>query len=630
MSARRTAALIAGVSLAVWLTSVAPEPARAQSEPAGRKLAFLVGVKEYRHLELKNLDFPERDVDELAAVLKGQGFQVVLLTTAGGKEDAALSPSAENIRERLKTLLRGAGKQDLIVVGLAGHGLQPLGSDESYFCPMDANPVIENGRLAEPETLVGIGDLLAKLRNSGIGDKLLLVDACRNDPSVRGRRGMDHVNTAAVPPQTGVLLSCSPGEFSFENKSLGGGHGVFFYHVIEGLKGKARGVENADVTWDGLRSYVKSKVPATVKSLFGKAGGEQRPNEFGNLSGEPTVLATARITGHGAAARLIDSCQYEAAVLAYDEAIATNPTAANLYAERALARLLHYQTLYWSGELGDDTFVKGKLRRCDALRAELQNRIKSDAEVALQHDPLQPLALAILDKEPDVPAWLNRGDAVDGYVAAVVAFNAKTPERVKKVREQESTKNLLEHLAVDFLNKEFGPEAVSRFKANSSEVSWDKLQKAIGRKMTRAEEWKLFEAVFAPLVLETFKDPLQLLERARKATPNSQLIWLLKAYLFCNTVALIGDPTTAVAAATESIQLQPENNMLAYLARADCFIELEKPREAVDDLTRAIAIRPNGYFLYEKRARAYDDLKENSKAKIDREIASRLSTRYSQ
>jgi uncharacterized caspase-like protein len=36
-----------------------------------------------------------------------------------------------------------------------------------------------------------------------------------------------------------VLLSCSPGEFSFEHKSFGSGHGVFFYHVIEGLNGAA-------------------------------------------------------------------------------------------------------------------------------------------------------------------------------------------------------------------------------------------------------------------------------------------------------------------------------------------------------------------------------------------------------
>ena len=62
------------------------------------------------------------------------------------------------------------------------------------------------------------------------------------------------------------------------------------------LEGAAHDADDSDITWDGLRAFVKKRVPATVKSLYGKDGGEQRPNEVGNLSGEPTVLAVARIT----------------------------------------------------------------------------------------------------------------------------------------------------------------------------------------------------------------------------------------------------------------------------------------------------------------------------------------------
>ncbi len=87
-------------------------------------------------------------------------------------------------------------------------------------------------------------------------------------------------------------MSCSQGEFSFEEKSLGRGHGVFFYHVIEGLKGAAKDADG-QITWDGLALYVRSKVPPTVQKLFGKDGGEQSPNAIGNLRGVPTVLAIA-------------------------------------------------------------------------------------------------------------------------------------------------------------------------------------------------------------------------------------------------------------------------------------------------------------------------------------------------
>ncbi len=268
--------------------------------PAGRKLAFLVGVKEYKHSDLKNLDYPENDVEELASVLKQQNFSVTLLTTSGGRTNQNRLPTSENIRRQLAAILKDVSKNDLIVVGLAGHGLQLVGSSDAYFCPYDANPSQHDGKLVRPETLISIGEILAQFRDSGIGQRLLLVDACRDDPQIRsGRRsgGVTQVDFSALPPQTGVLLSCSPGEFSFENKSLGTGHGVFFFHVIEALSG-VREAQDPDggVTWDTLRSYVKRRVPRTVIKLYGKDGGEQRPNEVGNLSGEPAVLAVARIT----------------------------------------------------------------------------------------------------------------------------------------------------------------------------------------------------------------------------------------------------------------------------------------------------------------------------------------------
>jgi hypothetical protein len=268
-----------------------------ENQPAGRKLALLVGVKDYQHGSLHDLDFPENDVTELAEVLKSQDFDVVVLTTALAKHDPSSAPTADNIRKRLNQLLekQKVNKRDVIVVGLAGHGLQPVGSKEAYFCPSDANPTIEGDKPHKPASLIAVGEILKQLDDSGIGHKLLLVDACRNDPSVRGRRGMERVDVSALPPQTGVLLSCATGEFSFENKSLGTGHGVFFYHVIEGLKGAAQDTDDHEITWEGLKSYVRRKVPATVRRLYGKDGGEQQPNDIGNLIGEPTVLAIARI-----------------------------------------------------------------------------------------------------------------------------------------------------------------------------------------------------------------------------------------------------------------------------------------------------------------------------------------------
>ncbi len=295
MPARHTAVLLAGFGLVLSIVFVSRRPATAQNESPGRKLAFLVGVKTYDHGSLRDLDFPENDVMELADVLRAQQFEVVVLTTTLAKNDSTLEPTAENIRKRLTGLLeqRRVTKHDVILIGLAGHGMQPLGSKEAYFCPRDANPTTDGSNPTKPKTLVALGEILKQVDDSGVGHKLLLVDACRNDPNVRGRRGVERVDVSALPPQTGVLLSCGPGEFSFEHKSFGTGHGAFFFEVIEGLKGAAKD-EDGEITWESLRAFVRKHVAAKVREVFGRDGGEQRPNEIGNLIGEPTVLAVAR------------------------------------------------------------------------------------------------------------------------------------------------------------------------------------------------------------------------------------------------------------------------------------------------------------------------------------------------
>lgn len=291
MAVRGTRLLLTGGGILILAAIALYSSAPAQQESPGRKLAFLVGVKSYDHAELPDLEFPENDVVALGAQLKEkQGYEVRVLTTAGSKNQEFHRPTAANIRRQLRELLKGVTKRDLIVVGFAGHGIQALGSDESYFCPQDANPTIKDGKPAEPERLVSLGEILSLLRDSGVGAKFLFVDACRTDPNVRGRRGVDHVNVAALPSQTAVLLSCAPGEFSFEHQTLAGGHGVFFYHLLKGLEGEAKDA-NGNVNWNRLSGYVQEQVPERVKTLFGDSGGEQNPNAIANVIGRPIVLA---------------------------------------------------------------------------------------------------------------------------------------------------------------------------------------------------------------------------------------------------------------------------------------------------------------------------------------------------
>ncbi|MCE9533120.1 MAG: DUF1080 domain-containing protein [Planctomycetes bacterium] len=238
----------------------------------GNRYAILVGINEYDHAKLPKLDYAMNDAAKMAELLKKHGYEVTLLTDKSGKE-----PTKKNIEAALEDVLGKYKKNDTIVLGYAGHGLQ-FGKD-CYFCPRDAKPFPD-----ETKTLVSLTEVYSKLEKAFDGVKLMLIDACRDDGG-RGIRGGS--NDAPLPPKgIGVLMSCSDGEKASESEELK--HGVFFYHVIKGLEGEAKNKKNV-VTWDSLRAYVKDEVPGAMSKLF-KDQRRQNPNEVGNLSGTSPVL----------------------------------------------------------------------------------------------------------------------------------------------------------------------------------------------------------------------------------------------------------------------------------------------------------------------------------------------------
>src|SRR5581483_6488704 len=104
-----------------------------------------------------------------------------------------------NIEKALADLLKQVTKKDTLLVALAGHGQQvPVKGEggketiEAFFCPWDAE-------LGKPETLVSMSVVLKELDERGGGTNLVLVDACRNDPSPGRGRGLDGNRVEALP-----------------------------------------------------------------------------------------------------------------------------------------------------------------------------------------------------------------------------------------------------------------------------------------------------------------------------------------------------------------------------------------------------------------------------------------------
>ncbi len=264
----------------------AAAPAAAQE---GKRYAVLVGVNDYQHPKLEALKYAVNDAAELAAVLEKAGYAVTLLTDDAGKKDPKLAPTKANVEGALKAVAGGCKKGDLLLVGLAGHGLQFEGDADAYFCPSDGRPFKK-----EADTLVSLKAVYEGLDGSFAGMKVLLVDACRDDPAAGRGIGAD---TAPKPPQgVAALFSCKAGQQAFEAKEYK--HGVFFYHVLTGLRGEAAD-KKGRVTFAGLAAHVGMEVPGDVARLK-KGGASQTPNLVASYTSEPVLVAKA-VAGGGAA-----------------------------------------------------------------------------------------------------------------------------------------------------------------------------------------------------------------------------------------------------------------------------------------------------------------------------------------
>jgi tetratricopeptide (TPR) repeat protein len=257
-----------------------PSLARAGDADGGRKYALLVGVSEYRaSAELRALPGADNDVTRLREVFLGGGFRpedVTLLTCRGG---AAAKPTQVNIQAALQDLTARCKPEDTLVLAFAGHGIQFRGGSERYFCPFDA---VWN----KPDTLVPLLRVFEQIGRCQARRKLLLVDACRNDPLAE-TRGQEGNKKAIVKefslsvPEAGdfvALLSCDKGQSSWEDSRLR--HGVFFHYVIMGLAGEAA-ERDGTVTLDGLVKYVRQNVKDHVKKEF---DAEQSPIRLGQDS----------------------------------------------------------------------------------------------------------------------------------------------------------------------------------------------------------------------------------------------------------------------------------------------------------------------------------------------------------
>jgi formylglycine-generating enzyme required for sulfatase activity len=247
---------------------------------------FLVGVQDYSQGgDLRPLSYAEEDVHKLAAVFSKYGVRddhIVLMTkrAASTESGARFLPNSELINKELELLLNQLRPEDSIIVGFSGHGLQLKGDSTNYFCPINAELAPDR-----KDTLISIPKVFRMLSACKANTKLLLVDACRNDPLSSSSKSTRRIEiepvfsrpAPVVAGGTVAIFSCSATEQSFEDETIKSG--IFFHFITLGLSG------DADINGDGivdvndLETFTTDRVRNWARDKLSKSQTPERQGE---------------------------------------------------------------------------------------------------------------------------------------------------------------------------------------------------------------------------------------------------------------------------------------------------------------------------------------------------------------
>ena len=229
---------------------------------AERRIALVIGNSSYKNPDLTLLN-PKNDAEDMAAVLKDLGFEVVLSIDASTRDmDAAL--------RRFSTMAPSA---DSVLFYYAGHAMQFQG--RNYLMPVDGELELESDLR---RNMVSDEDIRAALDRAS-GAKIMILDACRNNPlASRFMRSMTGASRGLTSSTRGLArIDKTQGMFiayatAADDVALDGNNSrnsPFTASLI-------RRMNEPGLTIEAMFSRVR-------RDVFETTGGRQRPETFNSL-----------------------------------------------------------------------------------------------------------------------------------------------------------------------------------------------------------------------------------------------------------------------------------------------------------------------------------------------------------
>jgi uncharacterized caspase-like protein len=262
--------------------TVAPTPAAqtyAQPEQAwagdtrfkGRRWAVVVGVSQYHDGRINPLHYADADAKAFYDFLRSDRAGL-----GGFKEENVkllLNDQAtfRSVRSALFTFLKAATEDDVVVIYFAGHGMADPERPENLYLLLNDTDMDDIAGSAFP-----MKDVSDAVRNLYARNVVVLTDACHSagvGDQIHGPRGTtvrdvgsNQINQAfleSVQASNGgsvIFTASGANQYSQEDAKWGGGHGVFTYHLLEGLKGAADEDGDRIVTLGEMMEYTRDHV----------------------------------------------------------------------------------------------------------------------------------------------------------------------------------------------------------------------------------------------------------------------------------------------------------------------------------------------------------------------------------
>jgi hypothetical protein len=247
---------------------------------SGKRWALVIGVDKYIDPQISPLKGSDNDAHQIAdALVRYAGFpqdQVIVLSTS---QPIERQPTRVNILRRLSNLSSTVPKDGLLLVSFAGHGMERAG--QAFLLPADAQ--ISDSISFLEETAISMNRVKSWIKETGVGQVVLLLDACRNDPGGRADApnplsnayvnafNFDVRNREVQAFATMYATGIGQRAYEYTEKK----QGYFSWAVVEGLKGGAAN-DKGEVTLSQLVKYVQDAVPKRIAVDLGSTK-QQKP-----------------------------------------------------------------------------------------------------------------------------------------------------------------------------------------------------------------------------------------------------------------------------------------------------------------------------------------------------------------